>query len=250
MNEQISKLINYYSTLQELELVYRPNEKVNWGKNRFTISNGLYLNERFKIPDYNYNHRTILTWEVVFDFDSDVVQENIDNSYLVIEKLSEDNIAFSVYATGNKGVHIHTFWKDLDKFRDLTLIKKTIMKYYAYGMSIDYQLASKHLVRMEYGVNEKKRHSFKTPLQDEEEIVFNTVPEFIISKYQEELNAYLLRRIDAPINVDDSLIKDFLNGQYVVNDGREKFLFYLIHALKGRIQKEVRSDGRGQVWMP
>jgi hypothetical protein len=226
--EQIKQLLDEYSKYQPVEVVYRPNERVTWGRNR-------------KIYDGNcehpYNHRTILDCEVVFDFDSDKQEENIENSWKVCNLLGDDDIDFTVWDTGNKGMHIHTFWDGLHLFADRTLIKKTILKHYAYGMNIDYQLAAKHLVRMEYGINEKKRTNNKMPLSDWS-FSFNRVPEFIIAEYKEELNKFLTRRIDTPIELDDTLLKDFLEGKFEITDGREKFMFFLINSLKGKLVKE------------
>lgn len=237
----IKECLDTYAKLQVIEVVYRPNERVTWGRNRFTISNGLYIETnnivKLKIPDYDYNHRTILDNEVVFDFDSDKQEENLENSYIVCEKLINDNIYFTVWDTGNKGMHIHTFWNNLKEFSDLVLMKKTILKHYAYGMNIDYQLAGKHLVRMEYGINEKKRGNTKEPLSDVA-LSFNDVPESIIQEYKEELNRFLTRRIEVPMELDDQLLKDFLEGKFEIRDGREKFMFFLINTLKGKMQKE------------
>jgi len=224
----IKDLLDTYFRIQPVEVVYRPNERVSWGRNRKMYDGNC---------DLEYNHRTILDCEVVFDFDSEVMEENIENSYIVIERLSNDNIYCTVWSTGNKGIHIHTLWTGLNRFTDLTLLKKTILKHYAYGMNIDYQLASKHLVRMEYGINEKKRQNYKTPLSDVS-LKYNELPEFIIEEYKEELNKYLTRRIETPIDLDDSLLKDFMEGKFDIRDGREKFMFFLINTLKGKMQKE------------
>lgn len=238
----ISTRLGFYQsiTLAEIELVYRPNERVSWGKNRKMYDGNC---------DLQYNHRSILPFEVVFDFDSDDIEENVENSFKVITQLEEElvNPIYSVWSTGGKGIHIHTLWKDLESFKDLTLMKKTIMKHFAYGMKIDYQLASKHLVRMEYGVYEKVRNvdrPTKTPIYDVISLdeYLNIVPSNIISEYVNELNSYMIRRIDAPANVDNDLLREFLDGKYVIRDGREKFLYYLIHALKGKMPQNEVTD--------
>ena len=227
--ETIKELLDYYITLQPIEVVYRPNERVPWGRNRKMYDGNC---------NYEYNHRTILDNEVVFDFDSEKMEENLDNSWLVCEKLVADNIDFSVWDTGNKGIHIHTFWSNLSEFKDRALMKKTILKHYAYGMNIDYQLAGKHLVRMEYGKNEKRRSNEKQPLYFEGTIQFNIINDNLIEQYKLELNRYIERRLTTPANVDEQIIKDFLEGKYIIKDGREKFLFFLINELKTRIPQD------------
>lgn len=230
--ETIKEYLDYYSTIQQVEVVYRPNPRVGWGRNRKIYDGNC---------DLKYNHRSILNCEVVFDFDSDKREENVDNSFEVCERLSEDNLYFTVWDTGNKGIHIHTLFTGLDNFKDLATIKRTILKHYAYGMNIDYQLSGKHLVRMEYGINDKVWHNSKQPLSDTE-LVWNNIPEIIIIEYQKELNKYLERRITTPVNVDNQLIKDFLDGKFEVSDGREKFMFYLINALKNKIPENDLAD--------
>ena len=226
--ETIKEYLNYYSTLQSIEVVYRPHPRVSWGRNRKMYDGNC---------DLEYNHRSILDCEVVFDFDSEKQEENVENSFEVVQRLSNDNIYCTVWDTGNKGMHIHTLWSNIKEFKDLTLMKKTILKYYAYGMNIDYQLASKHLVRMEYGINDKKWHNNKMPLSDTE-IVYNTIPEHIIEQYKIELNRFLTRKLDTPIELDDNLLKEFLEGKFEIVDGREKFMVFLINALKNKMQEE------------
>jgi len=229
----IKEYLDYYSTIQPVEVVYRPNPKVGWGRNR-KIYDG--------VCDHKYNHRSILNCEVVFDFDSDKRDENLENSWIVVNRLGEDGLHFNVYDTGNKGIHIHTFWNKITEFKDLATMKKTILKHYAYGMNIDYQLAGKHLVRMEYGVNEKVRTNTKESLSDSDTILFNDIPDFIIKEYQEELNKYLERRLTTPVELDDQVIKDFLEGKFEIKDGREKFMFFLINSLKNKIPENDLAD--------
>lgn len=230
--DTIKEYLDYYSTIQPIEVVYRPNPKVGWGRNR-KIYDGKC--------DLKYNHRTILDNEVVFDFDSDKKEENLENSWIVCERLSEDNIYFTVWDTGSKGIHIHCLFNGLTEYKDLSTIKRTILKYYAYGMNIDYQLSTKHLIRMEYGINDKVWANNKQPLSDTS-IVWNNIPEIIIIEYKKELNKYLERRLLTPVDVDEQIIKDFLEGKFEVTDGREKFLFFLINMLKNKIPENDLGD--------
>ena len=238
----IKELLNYYSTFQELTVVYRPNPRVDWGRNR-KIYDG--------ICDLEYNHRTILNNEVVFDFDNDKESVNKDNALKVCETLDADNINYSLWFTGNKGYHIHAFWKDLSSIKELSLMKRIILKYYAWGMDIDYQLAGKHLVRMEYGIHEKKRSQNKILIRLSNNCLTlidchtpnNNLLKIFWEKYAEEINNRLIRKLE-PTNTPelDDTIKKILNGKIMLRDGRKNMLWFLIHQLKGKMtQEEVTS---------
>lgn len=226
----IKELLDKYSLKEELTVVYRPNTRVDWGRNRKQYDGNC---------EYEYNHRSILSNEVVFDFDSDKREENIDSANKVIDLLLGFGIKYSVWDTGNKGYHIHTFWK-MDGITDIPLLKKTILKYFAYGLKIDYQLAGKHLVRMEYGINEKKRDNYKTLVAENGDsfIEPNKIFPELFNEYQHELNKYLTRRIEKVEGIDNKDIEDLLNGVIPVEDGREKILFFLICKLRHRFTQQ------------
>lgn len=233
MNKAIKELLDEYSKLQPLEVVYRPNERVSWGRNRKMYDGKL---------DLDYNHRTLMNCEIVFDFDDEKKSINEECALEVCKRLQSDNIVFSLWDSGNKGYHIHTFWKDLDKLTDLKVMKTVIMKYYAKDFKIDYQLAGKHLVRMEYGVNEKNRDNNKTLLVGNTNIIFNDITSYFIELYKTELNKYLFRSIEKTPDMDNKLLKQLLEGEYVVKDGREKFLFYLINSLKSTFPEDELTN--------
>ncbi len=240
-DERIKNLLDEYSKLQKIEVCYHPHNKMSWGRNRKIYDGDC---------DLDYNHRQILDCEVVFDFEESNIDENLKKANEVMNKLEEDDLFYHSWTTGNKGVHIHTFWAGLNQFKDIVLMKKAILKHYAFGMEIDYQLAGKHLIRMEYGKNENKLNKFKEPLKENCQEVyrgatlidvsyFNDVPKSIIDEYQIELNRYIIRRLEKTDDTEmNDVVKQLLEGQILVEDGRERMLFYLIHHLKERMTYE------------
>jgi len=238
VDERIKNLLDQYSKYQKIEVCYHPHNKMSWGRNRKIYDGDC---------DLDYNHRQILDFEVVFDFDASNIEENLKRANEVMDKLLKDDIFFHSWTTGNKGVHIHTFWAGLGQFKDVVLMKKAILKHYAFGMEIDYQLAGKHLIRMEYGKNENKLNKFKEPYKENVQKEYkgvtlisvsyiNDIPKFIIDEYQEELHRYIIRRLEKTDDTEiNDTVKQLLEGQILVEDGRERMLFYLIHHLKERM---------------
>jgi hypothetical protein len=228
LDKENNALLNLYAALYQFEVVYRPNERVGWGRNR-KIYDGKF--------DLAYNHRSILPNEVVFDFDSEDTRENEVNALEVMARLQEDGATPRLFSTGNKGYHIHVFYEDLEKFKDLKLIKTCILKHYAYGMKIDYQLAGKHMVRCEYGLNEKSVRSgvekYKEPIKlCGSPFIPGKIPEEILEKYKTAQIRHVVNDVADLAGTYDEEVRKLLSGEIKVRDGREKALFYFIHILK------------------
>jgi hypothetical protein len=200
------------------------------------------MDGHIKIPDYEYNHREILFNEVVLDFDDKDFDTNLVNAKEVMLKMDADQVTYYAYKTGGKGIHLHTFWNGMDKVKDISLMKRTIMKYYAWGMNIDYQLSGKHLVRMEYGVYEKTRKNIKEPLFEFHEDIprrGNVITKALWTNYINSIMSSINRRLDLDINPEvEGIVKDIITGKIVLVDGRKNMLWFLIHQLKGKMEQD------------
>jgi len=220
--------LDEYSKQEEITVVYRPHPRVNWGKNRIVYDG---------VMDLHYNHRSILRNEVVFDFDEGDIQQN---SKEVTTKFINEEInyeKFSAKYSEKKGVRIHTFW-NFKKCTNIPLMKRLILKHYAYGKGIDYQLCGKHLIRCEYGLYEKEypKQNYNVLVESNEvgEDRTNPIPQEVWNKYiqlcvRQPLKDY--GRTEG-ISINSEVLQGLLNGGIRVEDGRERILFFLIHQLK------------------
>ena len=201
--------------------------------------------------DLHYNHRSILKNEVVFDFDDGNIQENYEE---VKQKLIQDKISFEAFKNvGSKkgGIRLHTFWK-MDNIKSKSLMKKLILKHYAYGKGIDYQLCGKHLIRAEYGLYEKEygkeiynelicSNKILNIFGEEEP---NMVIQEIIDKYSEYQRQRAIKSYarTSNISVNNEVIDKLLNSKIMVEDCRERILFFLIHQLKNKYEMQELSN--------
>jgi hypothetical protein len=225
MNTQ--EYLDYYLRFEPIEVVCHPHERISWGRNR-KIYDGVF--------DLEYNHRSILNSEVVFDFDDSDCKKNETNSLIVCQRLLEDKLNFSYWSTGNKGYHIHTLWNNFDKISNPVSMKKIILKHYADGMKIDFQLAGKHLIRAEGGLNEKNlvKMRSKSLIYDNQGIRWNNFTEEIMNKYKQKLVEDSAKKIlkSNESDVPNKKLGMLLNGEIKIQDNREKILFFAIHQLK------------------
>lgn len=230
----IKEYLDYYSEIQPIEVVYRPNQRVDWGRNRKIYDGNC---------NYEYNHRSILDCEVVFDFDDGKYDINLAVAKEVMSKLDEDEISYQAWNTGNKGIHIHILFEDLNKAKDLSLMKRTILKHYAWGKNIDYQLSGKHLVRMEFGIHEKKRDSYKSCLSGEgATIKINRIPIKIWTEYTQAVLSQINRKVKVENPEIEGIVKDIISCKIVLRDGRKNMLWFLIHQLKGKMDQDKVMD--------
>jgi hypothetical protein len=149
----------------------------------------------------DFNHRDIFPNEVVLDFDEEDIETNAHYASKVIVFLKEKKIKHSVFYTGGKGVHIHCFFKGIEKASENKLIK-TLLTDWMTGcidISIDKQLMGRHLVRMEFGHHESKmpERVYKVPIGDsfKDHFTLNNVPKFIWKQYEEKILFFALRRM-------------------------------------------------------
>jgi hypothetical protein len=156
-NTTLGYYLNKYIKYQkEINLVYRPTLNDGWG-DRCQFLDTSY------IPTKKYNHRSILRNEIVIEFDDEDKATNKRYTDAVCKKLDKDNIHYSKWDSGNKSYHLH-FFVDISNAKNLTLLKKTVMRYYTEGIAVcDMRVASdNHLIRAEYGIHEKTgKHKHK-----------------------------------------------------------------------------------------
>jgi DNA primase len=78
------------------------------------------------------DHRTILSNEIVFDFDHKVYLQNYKNARLIINALEERAIPYYIFSTGGKGIHISIF------FDKLSLKTDEVKKLYKEALSFNF----------------------------------------------------------------------------------------------------------------
>jgi len=81
----------------------------------------------------DHDDRTVALNEIVFDFDFSSWKKNFQSAQTVIEVLEEYNIPFTICATGGKGIHIHIFFKKLN--RKTPEYREALKKAFSYGMT-------------------------------------------------------------------------------------------------------------------
>jgi len=231
-------LQKYYEYQNNILLVYRPETKSSW-RDRCK-----YLGEGYDSLKA-YNHRSVLDCEVIFEYDTDNPSENRRLVDEIAKKLSKDNIKWSKWGSGNKSTHLHCLFKVKD-ISSFPTFKRMILRYYSSGLPLpDMRLAGEnHLIRAEFGIHEatgnhKSLISFSPGYPEQ-----SRVPEHLWAKYTEDLKNNMRISIGVRSNNTLTKLKGFkflLNPEdfRVVEDGRERVLFMLIHVLKeGYKEKE------------
>ena len=187
------------------------------------------VSERDRTLDYN--HRNVLENEVVLDFDNEDIETNYREMTDVSEKLRSKGIKHSVWFSGGRGYHIHVLWAGVESFKDRRLIKEIIHDYISFGYILDTQVIHNHLIRMEWGLYEKKFQDdiVKTPLYHiEDHFVENEIPSSIVSVYvNKRLRALAPAKRRLPKRTDvPPCVKYFLSDKFVgKKDGRRRALF-------------------------
>lgn len=198
-----------------------------------------------KYDEYKpYNHRSILMNEIVIEFDDDDKPTNLKLAEIVVDRLKKDNIAYSMWDSGNKSYHVH-FLVDMKQCKNVALMKKVIMRHYTEGLNIqpDMRLAGVHLVRAEFGVNEKSGVCKSKIKETTGYPRVSTMPIVMWEKYTKEEEISIRRRISFNLNdlTTHPIVKyllDSANFQNVVGDGHERTLFMLIHVLKSKYKTQ------------
>jgi DNA primase catalytic subunit len=241
MSKKLSSLTSllslYYKWQPQIVLVYRPSEDNNWNNRT------LFLSDKYNAMT-SYNHRIILKNEIVIEFDDDEKSKNLSLIRQVITRLKKDNINYSLWDSGNKSYHCHIFI-ELGNVTNINLLKRSFIKYYCQGMELpDMQMCQEtHLVRAEFGVNEKsgKRKELVENSKDYPQL--NYVPRKVWEIYNVELQKSFTKTIikDTKELLDTPVLKtvlDTIRMKQEVKDGRERILWMLSQLLKNKYPKD------------
>lgn len=225
----------YYKNFQkDILLAFRPTINHSWG------DRVKFLSKDFN-PYKEYNHRMILDNEIIFEYDFPDLKLNKKYVDVICKRLNADGISWSKWFSGSKSYHLHLFVNPR-KVNDLSLWKRTVTLYYTKGLPRpDMQMCSPHMIRMEYGVNEKtgNRKSFISKSKG-----FPSQSELPDSVWE----LYASRKRNSMSNKATYNTKDLTNSKEVrllmdattlkdAGDGRERALFFLIHILKVKYDK-------------
>lgn len=233
MNRLTHYLEAYYKIQPDILLCYRPeNEGVgsSWSDRCMFKEEGYSATKK-------YNHRMTLDKEVVIEFDEDNPEDNRRVADQVIKRLQKDGIKYSMWFSGSKSYHVH-FFIDPRQAANLKLLKSGIMRHYCRDLEFkpDLQLAGKHLIRAEYGVNEKTGNNKYKVGESKQYPVINEMPQAVWDKYIKEMQwlvkATMTRSVSEIANSD--LIKKLLDTTYFnesIKDGRARIIFVLANVL-------------------
>jgi hypothetical protein len=159
-----------------------------------------------------------------------------------IEVDSEDHL-FSL-ADGLVTHNCH-FFIDPKKASNLRLLKSVIMRHYCRDLEFkpDLQLAGSHLIRAEFGINEKTGHNKTKLYQSIGYPNLNTINQEVWDKYIKEMNWLLKISMSKTVNdlSESEYIKKLLDTTYFndkLKDGRNRILFVLANVLKGKYEKK------------
>ncbi len=202
------------------------------------------------VPIEHYNHRNILDNEVVIEFDNEDATLNGKLAGLVAQNCANEGIEFSVWSSGNKSVHVHTFF-DMKDVKDLRLMKRLLIRMLCAGVpgQPDYQLAvRRHLIRAEFGLHEKTSRYKTRLIQTENYPKLAQIPPVVWQWYNEQFAARVQQRMTTALDkLDASPMVQTMLDTVTMNkhgDGRERVLFVLIHVLKPRYvgKKEALAE--------
>lgn len=233
-------LNKYYDIQDRIVLVYRPNLKTGWGERC------LFLDDNYK-PHLRYNHRSILTPEVVFEFDNEDMELNKKLVDIIGKRLHRDGFGWTKWYSGNKSTHLHTFI-NTKKARNIPSLKRSFIRHYTSDLPTvpDMRLASKnHLIRAEHGIHEKtgNKKDFISARGDFPSMV--EPPQGVWERYNREQEIISKRKLTR----DLTSLETHKGFKYIINseefrasdDGRERALFMLIHILKPKY-KDRKSE--------
>jgi len=225
-------LKKYYTNYQKnILLAYRPTLKHTWS------DRVLFLSKEFE-PRKEYNHRMVLDEEIVFEYDFDDLKENKRLVDIIARRLTENNIKWSKWYSGGKSYHLHCI-VNVKEATDIALLKRSFMSFFTKDLPRpDMQLCSPHLIRMEYGVNEKTGNRKKLVSKDKEYPYKGKVPQPVWDEYQRRKKISIANQAvwNTKELANSKEVKLLLNTIKIreVGDGRERSLWVLIHVLKGQ----------------
>lgn len=232
MRSTLLEYLTAYSQWQpDILLISRKTALEGFGKK-------CLLNNASFDPMEHYNHRNILDDEIVIEFDTDDHVANGKLAGYVTLKAAAEKMKYSAWTSGNKSVHVHTFF-DLATYDDKKLIKRLITDWLCEGLTVapDYQLTvRRHLIRAEFGIHEKTG-KYKQCLQETTNYPkLNKVPYFIHNLYH---RVQARRPVENPksITVLCPYVQQVLSATNI-KDGKQQLMYRLIHILKQSYTQE------------
>jgi hypothetical protein len=241
MSKKLSSLTSlltlYYRWQPQILLVYRPTDDSSWSHRI------LFLGDKYNATT-PYNHRIILRNEIVIEFDNDDKKKNLELIREVITRLKKDGINYSLWDSGNKSYHCHVF-VELGNVTNVSLLKRCFIKYYCQGLELpDMQLCQEtHLVRAEFGVNEKSGKKKFLIENSKDYPILNYIPKKVWELYGLEQQKSFTKTIirDTKELLDTPVLKtvlDTIRMKEEVKDGRERILWMLSQLLKNKYSKD------------
>jgi len=229
-NKVLPYLNMYYKLQKQLIVCYRPTLKNGWGDRCL-----LYSKDFDQLKEYN--HRSILKNEVVFEWDEEDIEANRKNCDVVAKHLKKEGYKVAKWKSGNKSTHLHVFI-NIAGASSVSLLKKCFVRFFSTGLPLpDLRLTSdNHLIRAEYGIHEKTGARKHLISKDAEYPKVRAVPKDVWKMYTNQMRINLKRRNTTEFSdlTGHPIIKLFLNNDKLrqLDDGRERLLFCLIHVLK------------------
>mgnify|MGYP007100043620 CR=1 FL=1 len=227
----MNSLLDYLKLYnQDCWLVYRPIG-AGW------TDRVRYQSDEFE-PSKPYNHRSIFDNEVVWDFDDDNKANNAEKS---AELFIHTPIVCAWWGSGNKGYHVHSFW-DFGGVSNVALMKRCILEYYKpEGAKIDMQLTGAHLIRAEFGLNEKSGNH-KTLISKTWNFgkVLNVIPEQVWANYNHKIRQQISRVHNKGSIAAHPDVQYFIKTHEFgpKSDGHERALWMLCQVLKGQWKED------------
>ena len=200
------------------------------------------------------NQRQIMPDELVFDIDVESHDKKFENAgadltNIIIGRLKNDNIKFSVWFSGGSGFHIHAFFPQLLKYNKIhrKLFKELLLKHYGYGylnthLPAHVCLAPKTLIQLENAMHRKLRgtKAYATefnPNWDTSECFNNKIPQALIDKFERLKNKVrlIIKKPFLSDKEDPQCIRFILSNDFLgKKDGRKRALFILASYYKKR----------------
>lgn len=236
MNKVIPYLNKYYKLQDKIIVCYRPTLKNSWGDRCLFLSNEF---DQLK----EYNHRSILQNEVVFEWDEEDIKTNRKNCDIVATRLKKEGYKVAKWKSGNKSTHLHVFI-NIAGAKNISLLKRCFVRYFSSGLPLpDLRLTSdNHLIRAEYGVHEKTGVRKHLISKDKDYPKVRAIPTEVWTIYNEKMRVNLKRQNTIQFSdlSEHPIIKLFLNNDKIreVGDGRDRILFALIHVLKHKYKND------------
>jgi len=180
IHEQLTKYEDRLGST-EVYVVHHPDAYSSWAR---AVFNGENYDEGTA-----YNHRTIRPQEVIIEYDDGDRKTNYDLAMRASRKLSAHNAAHSVWTSGNKSTHIHTFFNFSDA-ENVRFLKRLLFKFFGTHKhrgkwyEPDMALSSPdHLIRAEFGVHETTQNHKSFVDKTAHFPQYNSIPEEVWEEY-------------------------------------------------------------------